>query len=206
MNSAERFKIAKDRVRIEREQLTAMSTRIRIKSVASERIREAILRVVAEVFEVPEEEIEGRSRLKRITVARHAYCLLCTSLDPMATLTSIGETIGRDHSTVINSIKKCNDMRETDYLYASQFQRCIEKIADSTDEELKRINFQPEHLQRKNTKRQRDMQRAILAIDIVTDFMKVWDEGILQDGFNQDPKAFVAAFNDIRTKAALNGF
>ncbi len=206
MNSAERFRIAKERVRMEREQLTAMSTKIKIHSASSERIRQAIMTTVCDVFDLNAEDLVGRSRLKQITIARHAYCHLCSSLDPTSTLMSIGRSIRRDHSTVINSIKKCNNMRETDYRYAGKFQQCIEKLSESADEDLARIKFKPEHMQQKSTKRQRDMQKAIVAIDIVTDFMKVWDNSILKDGFSQNPKDLVASLNDIRTKAALNGF
>lgn len=202
--ASHRFAVAKDRVHRERQQLLAMSNKIRIKSVSSDRIRAEIMRVVCEVFGVTPEQVKSRTRLKQITYARHAYCHLASSVDPMSTLQSIGKTIGRDHSTVINSINKCNNLRETDIAYAGMFQRCIEELSESTDESLRHLHV--EQIQQRNSQRQREMQRALHAIDIVNKFMAIWDSQILSDGFAKDPKAIVAAFNDLRTEATHQGF
>jgi len=202
----QKFKIATDRVNREREMLVAMSMKIKVKQESSERILGECMRVVCEVFFVRPEEIQGRARIQRIAIARHAYCLLCSSLDPMATLTRIGETIGRDHSTVHNSIKKCNDLRETDLGYARLFQECVEKLHESTDKHLARIQFHPEQIQHRNTQRQRELLQAASAVELVTEFMDIWDKQILSDGFFEDGKGVVEAFNELRTKATNKGF
>lgn len=181
-----------------------MSNRIKLKSVSSEKIRDEVMRVVCEVYQVTPEQIRGRLRLKEITMARHAYCHLCTSLDPMATLSALGESIGRDHSTVINSIKKCNNLRETDILYAGLFQRCIEELSNIRSASLADLHV--EAIEQRNSKRQRDMQRALHAIDLVNKFMAIWDTQVLSDGFDRESKEIVAAFNDLRTEAIHYGF
>ncbi len=206
-SSVQRFRIAADRVRRERDQLTSMCTKMKKSSVTSESIRREIMRVVCEVFDVTTEEIVGPVRHKRVAVARHAYCTLVSSLDPLGTMVHIGEMLGgRNHSTIINSIRKCNNLRETDLTYASCFQRCIELLSNSTDAALMRINFQPEQIQSKNTERQRQLQQALGAIDLVKEFMRIWDNEVLHGGFPEDDKKIIASFNDLRTKATQQGF
>lgn len=204
--TSHKFKIASDRVRREREMLVNMSSTIRVKSITSDRIMAECLRVVSEVFGIEPEEIKGRSRLRNIVIARHAYCHLSSSLDPMGTLGRIGESIGRDHSTVINSIKKCNDLRETDIGYATAFHKCIELLEASTDNHFKRIRFDADHLRQRANKRQRELLQASHAVELVADFMRIWDKQILSDGFFEDGKQVVEAFNELRTKATNKGF
>ena len=176
-------------------------------SVTSESIRREIMRVVCEVFDVTTEEIVGPVRHKRVAVARHAYCTLVSSLDPLGTMVHIGEMLGgRNHSTIINSIKKCNNLRETDLTYASCFQRCIELLSNSTDAALMRINFHPQQIKSKDTERQRQLQQALGAIDLVKEFMRIWDNEVLFGGFPEDDKKIIASFNDLRTKATQQGF
>lgn len=180
---------------------------MRATSVSSESIRKEIMRVVCEVFDVTTEELMGPVRHKRVSVARHAYCTLCSSLDPLGTMVHIGETLGgRNHSTIINSIKKCNNLRETDLAYASCFMRCIELLSNSTDAALMRVNFKVEHIQSKNTERQRHMEQALAAIDIVKEFMRIWDNEVLFGGFPENDKKVIASFNDLRTQATEQGF
>ncbi len=189
---------------MERDQLTRMSTKIHDKKFINSKIlRAEIMRVVSEVFGVSEESIKGRSRIKRITNARHAYCFLSMSLDPQATLSSIGQSIGRDHSTMINSIRKCSDLREVDYEYAKVFKSCIEGLSESTEKNMVRIKFKPEHLERNYNARQRMMEQSMKAVDIVRNFM------VMCDGFDfsedQDDE-LTQAVQRIRFEAANQGF
>ena len=206
LTAAQRFKVASERVKIERDQLTAMSTRIRLKSESSSHIRQEVLRVVCQVFTVDEEDVKKKSRMRLISYARHAYCHLCSALDPMSTLAQIGDDISRDHSTVIHSIKKCNDLRETDFPFASLFQECILKLSESTEKEMARLNFTPDQFARNYTKRQRQLQNTMDALSIVQEFMKIWDTQVLSEGFSIKNKDVVAAFNDLRVEATRMGF
>jgi hypothetical protein len=203
---AHRLKIASDRVKIERDQLTAMSTRIKLKSESSVHIRAEVMRIVCDVFGVTEEAVKGKCRLREIAITRHAYCHLCSSLDPMGTLVSIAETINRDHSTIIHSIKKCNDLRETDFTFAAMFQECIMKLSESTEKEMVRLNFTPEQISRNYSKRQRQLQKTMDASGIVHQFMNIWDTKVLSQGFSIKNKDVVAAFNDLRVEATRMGF
>ena len=197
--ASQRLKIATARVKIETRQLTIMSTNIKLNSETSEEISNEVLRVVCEVFGVDPEDARSRARYRAITIARHAYCLLCSSLDSMTTLAGIGKTINRDHSTVIHSIKKCNDLRETDITFAAMFQECIYKLSESS--ENKKLNS----FYRYN-KKQLELQQSLDAVGIVREFMSIWDIQVLRDGFPKNNKGVVAAFNDLRVEATKKGF
>lgn len=204
MSSRQRRAIAKQKIERERQQLLAMSTQIRLKSVSPKELYESVMVTVCEVFDVTPECMVGKSQVKSIYFARHAYCHLVSSLDPSASLCSIGRSLNRNHSTVINSIRKCNNLRETDYSYATQFERCVDKLIEGKSQDIER--FKVSQMQNRATQRQREMQRAVSAVELVSEFIKVWDNQILSEGFNKDSKAIVAAFNDLRTKAAQHGF
>ncbi len=65
-----------------------------------------VLDVCAEVNQVGQEQILGRSRKRRIQYARHMTAFFTKKYTEL-TLASIGEKLsGRDHATVINSLKK----------------------------------------------------------------------------------------------------
>ena len=197
--ASQRLKIATARVKIETRQLTIMSTNIKLNTETSEEISNEVLRVVCEVFGVDPKDARSRCRYRAITIARHAYCLLCSSLDSMTTLAGIGKTINRDHSTVIHSIKKCNDLRETDITFAAMFQECIYKLSESS--ENKKLNS----FYRYN-KKQLELQQSLDAVGIVREFMSIWDIQVLRDGFPKNNKGVVAAFNDLRVEATKKGF
>ncbi len=72
----------------------------------AERTPEAIRRRVAEAFNVPVEALTSRRRTKEVTVPRQVAMFLMRELLDLP-LARIGEHFGgRDHSTVIHSIKK----------------------------------------------------------------------------------------------------
>jgi chromosomal replication initiation ATPase DnaA len=74
-----------------------------------------VLESVVEVSGVPPYQIIGKSRMREIAMARHLFCYLAR-LHTNASLLAIGEFLsGRDHATVMNSVKVSNDMIDTDY-------------------------------------------------------------------------------------------
>jgi hypothetical protein len=80
----------------------------------------------------------------------------------------------------------------------------VDKLVEGKSQDIER--FKVSQMQNRATQRQREMQRAVSAVELVSEFIKVWDNQILSEGFNKDSKAIVAAFNDLRTKAAQHGF
>lgn len=75
---------------------------------------ENVLEAVVSVSGVPGEKILGKRRDRDISTARHIFCYLSRS-HTVASLDAIGKFLGRDHTTVINSIRVVNDMIDTDY-------------------------------------------------------------------------------------------
>ena len=75
---------------------------------------ENVLEAVVNVSGVTGEKILGKRRDKDIASARHIFCYLGRS-HTNASLEAIGKFLGKDHTTVINSIKVVNDMLDTEY-------------------------------------------------------------------------------------------
>ena len=74
-----------------------------------------VLESIVLVSGVPGDKILGKRRDREIASARHLFCYL-SRMHTNASLLAIGEFLGgRDHTTVINSIKVCNNMIDTDY-------------------------------------------------------------------------------------------
>jgi hypothetical protein len=73
------------------------------------------MEAVVEVTGVPSYQVIGKSRMKEIAMARHLFCYMAR-LHTNASLLAIGEFLsGRDHATVMNSVRVSNDMIDTDY-------------------------------------------------------------------------------------------
>ena len=74
-----------------------------------------VMEAVVEVTGVPSYQVIGKSRMKEIAMARHLFCYM-SRMHTNASLLAIGEFLsGRDHATVMNSVKVANDMIDTDY-------------------------------------------------------------------------------------------
>lgn len=204
---------ATQRLQQEKKALESMSKVVYKKQVESSQIRKEIMSIVCNVFQVLPADITGPSRLREHALPRHAYCCLCSAIDPASTLVGIGESVNRNHSTVINSITKCNDLRETDLDFANDFNQCVSMLEQSNNKDMLRIKFNTDHILRRNNQRQREMQQALTAISIVNDFMAAWDKemkdvGDVKSNEKLTPRmrGIIAAFSDVRQKATKNGF
>ena len=84
----------------------------------------AIINTVARNFSVSPNDITGKSRDKKITQARHIAIMLCRELLGLS-LPQVGRLFGnRDHSSVIHSIRKINQLQDSDKHMHSE----VEKI------------------------------------------------------------------------------
>ncbi len=88
-----------------------------------------VLESVVEVSGVPSYQVIGKSRIKEIAMARHLFCYMAR-LHTNASLLVIGEFLsGRDHATVMNSVKVANDMIDTDYgVFVDMVNECSNHI------------------------------------------------------------------------------
>jgi chromosomal replication initiator protein len=76
---------------------------------------ENVLESVVAVSGILPEQVCGKRRDREIAIARHMFCYL-SRMHTNCSLLAIGGFLGgRDHTTVINSIKVCNDMIDTEY-------------------------------------------------------------------------------------------
>lgn len=204
---AQRFQLAAERIEIERRKIREMAVTVRMRTESSESIMKELMVIVCESFGVSKEDLVGSSRLKRIATARHAYCYLCNKLDPYCTLKKIGDSLGRDHSTVVNSCRKCDDLRATDYHFAATFDVCLEKVAASNKAFMKRIQFHPDQIENNYEDKKTELQKAMAALNIVHDFMLAFRAHDIRkhDGEAND-ELLLADMQRLRITASNNGF
>ena len=91
-----------------------------------------ILCTVCEVMYITQEELQSKSRLRKLSVAR---CLISYFLrrDTLLSLLEIGNVLGgRDHSTVIYQVNQYNDLYKGDKHFRS--------IADKVQSRLAKYN------------------------------------------------------------------
>ena len=205
---AQRFQLAAERIEIERKQLRGMSTTMRSRGESSQSIMQEIMEIVCKAYAVCEEEVRGPNRVKAIAHARHAYCYLCTKLDPLITLKEVGSTINRDHSTVINSIKKTEDLRLTDYHFMASFNVCLDSIADSNSKYMRRLDMEERGLEPGGEEMgDNELHKSVRALGIVHDFMLAYSAYDLRKS-DGDPSThdLLLDLQGIRYKALKQGF
>ncbi|RKX67424.1 MAG: hypothetical protein DRP42_00045 [Tenericutes bacterium] len=64
-----------------------------------------IINEVAKYYQIPAEEIRGKSRKANIAIARHIVCYLSKELADVSLL-EIAKELTKNHSTIISSISK----------------------------------------------------------------------------------------------------
>lgn len=87
-----------------------------------------IKNLVADHFNVPVEKLGGKTRKRQFVIARQLSMYLAKHLTDKS-LKAIGEMFGgRDHSTVIYSIKTVQDLMETDLVFKDTVSELEKKI------------------------------------------------------------------------------
>lgn len=95
---------------------------------------EFIKNLVAEHFALPVDKLGGKTRKRQIVIARQLSMYLAKNLTDKS-LKAIGEMFGgRDHSTVIYSIKTVQDLMETDMLFKDTVSELEKKVRLSLNE------------------------------------------------------------------------
>jgi chromosomal replication initiator protein len=89
---------------------------------------ENIKKLVAEHFELPLEKLQGTTRKRHVVIARQLSMYLAKNYTT-SSLKSIGSNFGgKDHSTVIYSIKAVQDLMDTDTLFKETVQQLEKKV------------------------------------------------------------------------------
>jgi hypothetical protein len=73
--------------------------------LSEEDIFESLIRTTAEVFHIEEDSIRGRTRKREVVFARHCFHHVFKDVFFDVSTTNIGRYTGRDHATVLHSIK-----------------------------------------------------------------------------------------------------
>ncbi|TAK34050.1 MAG: chromosomal replication initiator protein DnaA [Saprospiraceae bacterium] len=99
-----------------------------VKQINKEITLEFIKNLVADFFNVPVDKLGGKTRKRQFVIARQLSMYLSKNLTDKS-LKSIGEMFGgRDHSTVIYSIKTVQDLMETDLVFKDTVAELEKKI------------------------------------------------------------------------------
>lgn len=95
---------------------------------------EFIQKLVAEHFSVDVENLQGKTRKRKIVIARQLSMYLAKELTDKS-LKAIGDNFGgRDHSTVIYSCRTVQDLMETDAVFKETVEELEKKIRLSLNE------------------------------------------------------------------------
>lgn len=102
-----------------------------------------LIRIICEVCDVSWEQIKSNFRKSHYVIARQLYCWFAFQVQKKK-LCTIAEKIGRDHTSVIHSRDKVQNMIETnDELYMEPFQeiqRRIDEIMEASIKDVKPTN------------------------------------------------------------------
>lgn len=82
---------------------------------------EHIVKAVSVAYGIPESRILSRDRTQPTAHARHAFIDLARNLTSH-TLPSLGRWISRDHTSVLNSVRRSEQLRESDKAYRRAYQ------------------------------------------------------------------------------------
>ncbi len=89
---------------------------------------EKIKKLVAKHFDVPVEKLHEKTRLRNVVVARQLSMYLAKTFTN-SSLKVIGDSFGgRDHSTVIHSLKAVQDLMDTDTLFKDQVDDLVKLV------------------------------------------------------------------------------
>jgi len=89
---------------------------------------ENIKALVAAQFEVSVEKIQSKTRMRNVVMARQLSMYLAKNYTN-SSLKMIGDSFGgRDHSTVIHSLKAIQDMIDTDQLFKDRVNAIVKKV------------------------------------------------------------------------------
>ena len=89
---------------------------------------ENIKNLVAKHFDMPVEKLHSKTRLREVVMARQLSMYLAKNYTN-SSLKVIGDSFGgRDHSTVIHSLKAIQDLMDTDLLFKDKVNVLVKKV------------------------------------------------------------------------------
>jgi chromosomal replication initiator protein len=91
---------------------------------------EAIQREVARYYKLAVDELRGERRVKHVAHARQVAMYLCRTLTS-ASLPEIGKRFNKDHSTVLTSVRKIENLKDTDEQLKLELGELNQKLASA---------------------------------------------------------------------------
>lgn len=89
---------------------------------------ESIKQLVAKHFELSVEKLQSKTRLREVVMARQLSMYIAKNFTG-SSLKSIGDSFGgRDHTTVLHSLKTVQDMMDTDELFKDKVDILVRKV------------------------------------------------------------------------------
>ncbi len=95
------------------------------RKITPRRIRET----VAGEFDVPAESLRSKTRISRVVRARQTAMFICRQLTDLSLVTIGAQFGGRDHSTVLHSIRKIERLMADDPIFERRIGDIIKKIS-----------------------------------------------------------------------------
>lgn len=95
-----------------------------------------VIQGIDRYLKISEQQLKSKCRKRTICDARHMYCHFLKSKMKYS-LVDIGQSYGRDHTTVISSISKHNNLYESDQKYKALYDRISRyaEIMSASDED-----------------------------------------------------------------------
>lgn len=182
------------RVQAKKLHINAMTAEVSLKVQMNQQLFDTIANIVSIQFGVSVDLLLGRERHEEVVVARHAMVYLCRLACPYATIASIGALFGRDHSTIVHSTRRCEELREVDPVYSLEFERCWKDLQAQVPA------IPPRKLSEKQKSKQL-MNEMHVSRDLMMKFIDAWDRYMVHA--NQDE--FMKTLAKIRARGAELG-
>ena len=85
-------------------------------------------------------DISIRSRERHLVDARKMYFGLCSEFCKV-TLTKMGTSIGKDHSTVLYNVRSCRDLRNTDRYFNDKYIALYNLVCQQRQKKIKKTIY-----------------------------------------------------------------
>lgn len=93
-------------------------------------IIEKIFSIVSETYSVSVEDMKSSSRSQNISLARNVCMYVMKKCIQNITLKEIGSHFGKDHATVLHSVKRVEDTMQTDQIFKNTVNNIIREVKE----------------------------------------------------------------------------
>lgn len=109
--------------------------RVRLKFLKRKYSIDIITSAIKKVTKITQQQLGQKDRHRSVTEARKMYCYFVKQKMNLS-LKEIGDSIGRDHTTVIHNIEVFKDLYETDHHFKSRADKVSDLIENNSLDNL----------------------------------------------------------------------